>query len=81
MVKAAQLMDVENMAKELADLLYVVYGTGVSLGIDLDKVFDAVHRSNMTKSKERDSGGKVTKGKDYEPPDIKDVLVSTYRWR
>ena len=33
----------------LADILYVVYGAGASFGIDLDKAFDIVHRSNMSK--------------------------------
>ena len=33
----------------LSDILYVVYGAGASFGIDLDKAFDIVHRSNMSK--------------------------------
>ena len=33
----------------LADILYVVYGAGASFGIDLDKAFDIVHKSNMSK--------------------------------
>src|ERR1044072_8820593 len=37
------------VADALADLLYVVHGTGVSLGIPLDAVFDEVHDSNMSK--------------------------------
>ena len=37
------------IAKELADLLYVVYGTAVSYGIDMAPVFREVHRSNMSK--------------------------------
>ena len=38
-----------NLLKELADLLYVVYGAGVSLGLDLDEAFKRVHKSNMSK--------------------------------
>lgn len=38
-----------NVAQELADLLYVVYGTGVVLGLDLDPVLELVHEANMTK--------------------------------
>jgi predicted HAD superfamily Cof-like phosphohydrolase len=41
--------DLPAIAKELADLLYVVYGTAVSYGIDMDPVFREVHRSNMSK--------------------------------
>ena len=33
----------------LTDILYVVYGAGASFGIDLDKAYDIVHKSNMTK--------------------------------
>ena len=41
--------DLSSIAKEMADLLYVVYGTAVSYGIDMDPVFREVHRSNMSK--------------------------------
>lgn len=41
--------DLENMAKELGDLLYVVYGKGLEMGIDLNRVVCAIHRSNMSK--------------------------------
>ena len=37
------------LAKEMADLLYVVYGTAVSYGIDMEPVFREVHRSNLSK--------------------------------
>jgi len=41
--------DLENFAKELADLLYVVYRVAFSASIDIDRVFNEVHRSNMSK--------------------------------
>lgn len=41
--------DLEGIADGLADLLYVVYGTAVSYGIDIDKIFDAIHENNLTK--------------------------------
>lgn len=63
------------MAKELADLVYVIYGTAVALGIDLDKAVELVHTSNM--SKVGDDGlpqyredGKVLKGPNYKAPDM-----------
>lgn len=65
----------QHVAKELADLLYVVYGTAVCLGIDLDKVFDEVHKSNLSKLDNdglpvRREDGKVTKGPNYKAPDL-----------
>ena len=41
--------DLENVAKELADIIYIVCGTAASYGIPLDRVFNEVHRSNMEK--------------------------------
>ena len=65
-----------DIAKELADLLYVTFGTAVSLGIDLGPVFEEVHRSNMTKDPaNRRSDGKILKGPNYIPPDIESVLL------
>jgi predicted HAD superfamily Cof-like phosphohydrolase len=62
--EAMQSKDLSAMAKELADLLYVVYGTGVSLGIDMEPVFKEVHRSNMSKI----GGYKREDGKWVKPP-------------
>lgn len=66
----------KDVAKELADLVYVVYGTADYLGIDLDKVLEAVHVSNMTKF-DPETGkpfyredGKVIKGPYYKPADL-----------
>lgn len=42
--------DIIEAADGMADLCYVVFGTALELGIDLQKVFDEVHRSNMTKA-------------------------------
>ena len=68
-----------ELAKELADLLYVVYGTAEELHIPLQEVFQAVHESNM--SKVWDDGevhyneiGKVLKPPTYTPPDIGKIL-------
>lgn len=72
--KAMSNKDMLNLAKELADLLYVVYGTADSYGIPIDKVFNEVHKSNMTKSTERDSGGKIQKGDNYIEPNIEGAL-------
>lgn len=73
-IEALQMGTKEEIAKELADLLYVVYGTAVSSGIKIDAVFAKVHDSNMTKSLEIDEGGKITKGPDYVPVEMETLL-------
>jgi len=64
-----------HIAKELADLLYVVYGTAEELGIPLQEVFTEVHKSNMSKvwpdgTVHYNQIGKVLKPDTYSPPDL-----------
>lgn len=47
--EASDARDLIAIADALADLLYVVYGAAITYGIDIEPVFDEVHRSNMTK--------------------------------
>ena len=69
--------DLAAVAKELADLLYVVYGAAVSCGIDLDPVFREVHRSNMTKvGGHKRADGKWVKPPWYSPARIEPILAS-----
>ena len=63
-----------QIAKELSDLLYVVYGTAVSFGIDLEPIFAEVHASNMTKGTEKNEFGKTMKGPAYREADIEPIL-------
>lgn len=63
-----------DIADALADLAYVVNGGAIAVGIDLEAVFNEVHRSNMTKTGHPSAGGKITKGPDYDPPRIVDVI-------
>lgn len=74
--------NVGRLAKELADLAYVVYGAAVTFGIDLDAVIAEVHRSNMTKLGEDGKpiyreDGKVLKGPSYEQADIEKALAQS----
>lgn len=68
-----------NLAKELTDLLYVVYGAGQAFGIDLDKCFEEVHNSNLSKLGNdgrpvyRDDG-KVVKGPNYMAPNMRKIV-------
>lgn len=78
-VEAINWGDPAQIAKELADLLYVVHGAAVAFGIPLDEVFNVVHGSNMSKIHGHVSSGdvKVGKGPDYvDPiPEIKRILA------
>ena len=78
-VDAVAASDLVAIADELADIVYVAYGTAVTYGIDLDMVLGEVHRSNMSKLGKdgrpliRDDG-KVIKSDQYFPPDVARVL-------
>ena len=67
--------DLLEVADALTDILYVTYGAGHAFGIDLDKCFDEVQNSNMSKLGENDEpiyneSGKVMKGPNYFKPDL-----------
>jgi predicted HAD superfamily Cof-like phosphohydrolase len=74
---AGQRRDLVGVADALGDLLYVIYGAGVSYGIDLEPVFREIHRSNMSKgcsSVACRPDGKVLKGPNYSPPRVREAL-------
>ena len=80
-IEALCLGDLPHIAKELADLLYVVFFAANKYGIDLAPVFAEVHRSNMSKLGDDgkaiyDEGGKVMKGPNYSPADIARVIAA-----
>ena len=67
--------DILEVADALTDILYVAYGAGHAFGIDLDKCFEEVQNSNMSKLDENGSpiyneAGKVMKGPNYFKPDL-----------
>ena len=71
--------DLIEVADALTDILVVTYGAGVAFGIDLDKCFKEVHRSNMSKLTEDvkpiyNEFGKVMKGPNYFKPNLKQFL-------
>jgi predicted HAD superfamily Cof-like phosphohydrolase len=64
-----------SVAKEMADLLYVVYGTAVSYGIDMKPVFQEVHRSNLSKvGGYKRADGKWMKPPTYSPAQLEPIL-------
>lgn len=78
-VEAFRTGDLEAIARELADLAYVTYGTAVSLGIDLDAAVRAVHAANMAKLGPDGrpilrADGKVLRPEGWTPPDMSGAL-------
>lgn len=67
-----------NLADALADMVYVIAGTAISYGIDLDAVIEEVCRSNDTKFVDgqliRREDGKILKPEGYEPPRLEKVV-------
>ena len=71
--------DIKEVADALTDILYVTYGAGTAFGINLDKCFDEVHQSNMSKLGSdgkpiSNEIGKVMKGPNYFKPDLNKFL-------
>ena len=67
--------DIKEVADALTDILYVTYGAGHAFGINLDKCFEEVQNSNMSKLDENgrpiyNESGKVMKGPNYFKPDL-----------
>ena len=78
--EAIKKRDLKEVADALTDILYVTYGAGHAFGIDLDKCFDEVQRSNMSKLDKNgkpiyNDKGKVMKGPDYFEPKLEKFLI------
>ena len=75
LTEAMKNKDLIELADALTDILYVTYGAGHAFGIDLDKCFEEVQNSNMSKLDENgkpiyNESGKVMKGPNYFKPDL-----------
>jgi predicted HAD superfamily Cof-like phosphohydrolase len=73
---ALEEKNLKEVADALTDILYVTYGAGHAFGIDLDKCFDEVQASNMSKlgvdgKPIYNGSGKVMKGPNYFKPNLK----------
>jgi len=76
---AMNIKNLKEIADALTDILYVTYGAGHAYGIDLDKCFSEVQRSNMSKLGEDgkpiyNEKGKVMKGPKYFEPNLKQFI-------
>tara|TARA_B100000287_G_scaffold156671_1_gene147799 strand:- start:74 stop:445 length:372 start_codon:yes stop_codon:yes gene_type:complete len=77
--QAVNANNLKEIADALTDILYVTYGAGCAYGIDLDKCFKEVQRSNMSKLGNDgkpiyNENGKVMKGPNYSAPNLKQFL-------
>ena len=77
--QALKERNLKEVADSLTDILYVTYGAGHAFGIDLDKCFDEVQRSNISKLDENgkpiyNQDGKVMKGPRYFEPNLKKFI-------
>jgi predicted HAD superfamily Cof-like phosphohydrolase len=75
LTEAMKNQDLLEVADALTDILYVTYGAGHAFGIDLDKCFNEVQSSNMSKLDKNgkpiyNDSGKVMKGPNYFKPDL-----------
>ena len=73
--EAIDKKDIKEVADALTDILYVTYGAGHAFGIDLDKCFEEVQNSNMSKLGNDgkpiyNDAGKVMKGSNFYKPDL-----------
>ena len=78
--EAIDKKDIKEVADALTDILYVTYGAGHAFGIDLDKCFEEVQNSNMSKlgfdgKPIFNDKGKVMKGPNYFKPDLEKFLA------
>ena len=72
--------DLLEVADALTDILYVTYGAGHAFGINLDKCFEEIQNSNMSKLDENgkpiyNEHGKVMKGPNYFKPNLKKIIL------
>ena len=77
--QAIKANNLKEIADALTDILYVTYGAGCAYGIDLDKCFKEVQRSNMSKlgadgKPIYNENGKVMKGPNYSAPNLKQFV-------
>ena len=80
---AIKTKDLKEIADALTDILYVTYGAGHAYGIDLDKCFKEVQKSNMSKLGEDgkpiyNEKGKVMKGSKYFEPNLRQFIEQIF---
>ena len=74
LVEAMEARDEVATLDAIVDLIYVAVGTAVAFGLPLAEAFDEIHRSNMTKTIQRDRPDHPGKGKGYSAPNLIQLL-------
>ena len=77
--------DIKEVADALTDILYVTYGAGHAFGINLDKCFEEVQKSNLSKLDKNgkpifNDSGKIMKGENYLKPDLNSIINSKWMY-
>ena len=75
-----ETVDLVNLTSELADLLYVIMGAAVSLGLPINEVYNEIHRANMSKlgldgKPIYREDGKVLKGPSFRPANVREFFI------
>ena len=86
LTEAMDNKDLLEVADALTDILYVTYGAGHAFGINLDKCFEEVQNSNMSKLDENgkpiyNEHGKVMKGPNYFKPDLSKFVKLNFQFK
>jgi len=77
LIIALQGLDLEEIADGIADVMYVILGTAVSYGIDMQPIWNEVQRTNMLKEGgQMRQDGKIMKPEGWQPPQIKELLIA-----
>jgi predicted HAD superfamily Cof-like phosphohydrolase len=70
-----------EVADALGDILYVVYGTALAFGLDIEPIFEEIHRTNMLKSFNKSKAGKSIKGPEWQEPQLESIIESQQNQR
>lgn len=76
-LKALEEGNLEKIADGIIDSIVVLIGTGISYGLDLEKLWDEIHKTNMAKLKDgviKNNYGKIQKPEGWKPPNVKKIL-------
>lgn len=74
--EAIEELDLRKIAAESIDVVYVIMGLFLAIGVDPRPLWDAIHEANMRKTGNGKNGAKVMKPHDWTPAPIRDLLIA-----